>query len=141
MLNQVHQHITEELQQGARTDTVFVVTAVLFNLVVLAVNSGVAGGAANSDNTVGPDITLVIFFIMTVLVNVVAVNALNAGRSTRDKLLNGLIAMYKDNEVDQYYDPSLLNNYKRRYQSFTVVVVSLAFVAVAVPLVIRFTGG
>ena len=39
MLERVHQHIVDELQQSARTDTIFVVTAVIFNLVVLGINS------------------------------------------------------------------------------------------------------
>jgi hypothetical protein len=36
MLKQVHDHIIGELNQGARTDTIFVVTAVLFNLMCWA---------------------------------------------------------------------------------------------------------
>jgi len=42
MLEQIHEHVMSDLQQGARTDTVFVVTAVVFNLFMLGVNSGVA---------------------------------------------------------------------------------------------------
>jgi hypothetical protein len=34
MLKQVHEHIVSELQQNARTDTLFVVTAIAFNLIV-----------------------------------------------------------------------------------------------------------
>ena len=45
MLNQVHEHIVSELQQNARTDTIFVVTAIVFNLIVLGINSAVAGEA------------------------------------------------------------------------------------------------
>ena len=42
MIDRVHQHIVSELQQGARTDTIFVVIAVLLNLLMLAISSGVA---------------------------------------------------------------------------------------------------
>lgn len=35
MLKEIHGHIVDELQQNAKTDTVFVVAAVLFNLAVL----------------------------------------------------------------------------------------------------------
>ena len=49
MLKQVHEHITSELQQNARTDTIFVVTAIVFNLIVMGVNSGVAGEAASAN--------------------------------------------------------------------------------------------
>jgi hypothetical protein len=136
MLERVHQHITDELQQGARTDTVFVVTAVLFNLIVLAVNSAMAdvgGDATNREN-----ILLIIFMLMTVVINAIVAAALNTGRQTRNKLLSGLMGMYRDNEVDNYYDLSLLTNYNRRYLFFSLVIVSLALTALAVPLVIRF---
>jgi hypothetical protein len=42
MLEHIHNHIVTELQQSAKTDTVFVVTAILFNLIVLSINWGVA---------------------------------------------------------------------------------------------------
>ena len=138
MLERVHHHIVDELQQSARTDTVFMVAAVLFNLVVLAVNSAVAGEAANNGSaTAGEDITLAIFIVMTVLVNTVVVAALNTGKQTRGKLLSGLLQMYKDESVDKYYDASLLTNYNRRYLFFTIVILALALTAISVPLVIR----
>ncbi len=46
MLREVHEHVVGELQQNARTDTVFVVTAVLFNLVVLGINCVDCGAPA-----------------------------------------------------------------------------------------------
>lgn len=139
MLGNMHQHIVEELQQSARTDTVFVVTAVIFNLVVLAVNAGVASDAAsNGTNTAANDVTLVIFMLMTILVNSIAVIALNTGKQTRSKLLNGVLHMYADEGIDKYYDSSLLMNYNRRYVLFIGVILCLAATAVLVPLVIRF---
>jgi hypothetical protein len=42
MLKEIHGHMVNELQQNAKSDTVFVVSAVLFNLVVLGINWGVA---------------------------------------------------------------------------------------------------
>ncbi|OQX95652.1 hypothetical protein B6I21_04335 [candidate division KSB1 bacterium 4572_119] len=137
MINQVHQHILDELQQSARTDTIFVVTAVLFNLIVLAVNSAVAGSAISKNPNPSDDFVLIIF--MGIMVNSVAITALLTGRSTREKLLDGLIVMYQDNEVDKYYDSSLLSNYGKRYLSFSIVILSLALTSIAVPLVIRLS--
>jgi hypothetical protein len=136
MLEQVHHHITDELQQGARTDTVFILTAVVFNLVVLAINSAMAG--SDSDNAAAQDILLVIFMLMTLVINIVVAAALNTGRQTRGKLLAGLMTMYTDAAVAKYYDTSLLTNYNRRYLFFGIVIASLAVTALVVPLVIRF---
>jgi hypothetical protein len=137
MLEQVHQHIVSELQQGSRTDTIFVVTAVVFNLIVLGINSAVADTATSNGGDAASDVILGVFIAMSLLVNAIAVTALLFGRGTRDKLLNGLLAMYRDNSVDQYYDASLLTNYGRRYLLFIGVILCLAITGIAVPLIIR----
>ncbi|MBK8164908.1 MAG: hypothetical protein IPK64_02970 [bacterium] len=53
MLGKLHDHIVGELQQKARTDTVFVVVAVLFNLVVLGINRAVASAGHDGDRGAG----------------------------------------------------------------------------------------
>ena len=136
MLSQVHQHITSELNQSARTDTVFLVTAVVFNLVVLGINSGVASSGEEA-SSLQNDLVLGTLIVLALLVNALSIVALLVGRRTRAKLLQGLLAMYKDNEVDKYYDASLLGNYNTRYSLFTGVLLCLAATAIVVPLIIR----
>lgn len=138
MIEKVHQHIINELQQTSKTDTVFVVTAVLFNLLVLAINSAIAGNAVSKNVKSSDDIILVLFILMAILVNIIVTGALSTGKNTRIKLLDGLVSMYKDNDVDRYYDSSLLNNYGKRYLFFTAVILCLALMSIAVPLIIRF---
>ncbi|MFL7808389.1 MAG: hypothetical protein AB8I80_07150 [Anaerolineae bacterium] len=138
MLERVHEHIVSELGQSARTDTIFVITAVVFNLVVLGVNSAVAGEASNGGN-VTSDTILGVLIVVSLIINTIAVTALSVGRATREKLLEGLLAMYRDNEVAQYYDPSLLTNYARRYWLFTGVIVCLGLTAIVVPLIVRLS--
>ena len=133
MLERVHQHIVDELQQGARTDTIFVVTAVLFNLVVLGVNSAVAG-----EKGMPEDLILAVLIAMGLIINAISIAALYFGRGTRNKLLRGLLSMYGDHDVDRYYDPSLLTNYNKRYTLFAGVILSLAVTAIIVPLIVRF---
>jgi hypothetical protein len=137
MLDQVHEHIIGELRQSARTDTVFVITAIAFNLIVLGINSAVAAEAADEYADAANDIVLGVFIVMSLLVNTIAVVALNFGGQTRGKLLKGLLAMYQDNEVDQYYDATLLTNYGRRYTLFIAVIACLAVTGIAVPLIVR----
>ncbi len=149
MLGQVHDHIVRELGESSRTDTIFVLTAIAFNLIVLAVNSGLAtagveerAGYPTEVQLAAPtyDILLAVFIGMTALVNGVAVTALVMGRRSRRMLLDGLVAMYRDNEVDRYYDPALVSNYGVRYLLFGSVITALALTATAVPLIIRLTG-
>ena len=136
MLEQVHEHIIGELRQSARTDTVFVITAIAFNLIVLGINSGVAGAAAGG-GSLASDIVLGVFITLSFVVNGIAIAGLFFGSRTRSRLLKGLLAMYRDNGVDQYYDAALLANYSRRYWLFIGAIASLALTSIVVPLIIR----
>ena len=139
MLGRVHDHIVRELGESSRTDTIFVLTAIVFNLIVLAINFGVATEAAVEGEAATYDIILTVFMVMTVLLNVMAIAALVLGRRTRRLLLGGLVAMYRDNDVDKYYEPTLTSNYGVRYLLFAGVVATLAITATIVPMIIRFT--
>jgi hypothetical protein len=138
MLTQVHDHIVEELGHSSRTDTIFVITAIVFNLVVLGINSAVADSASTVRDSASSDLVLVVFIIMTLLVNVIAVTALTIGRRTRQRLLQGLILMYTDHDVDKYYNPSLLSDYGSRYLLFAAVILVLGLTSIVVPLIVRF---
>lgn len=133
MLERLHEHLLSELGQSSRTDTIFIVVAILFNLIVLGINSA----AAASYSSLAAYLVLVVFIMMTLLVNGIALAGLYVGRRTRSRLLAGLVKMYADNHVDKYYDSSLISNYETRYLLFGGVILVLAMTAIVVPLVIR----
>jgi len=130
MIESVHKHIIEELQQNTRTDTIFIVASILLNLLTLAVNSSIGQGKSASRTPL-----MLIFVALTVVVNLVVIIGLLKGKQTRSKLLSGVIKMYKDQGVDGYYDASLLSNYSTRYNLFILVVVFLGLIAIVVPFV------
>jgi len=133
MIQRVHEHIITELQQNTRTDTIFILTAILLNLLTLGINSAVASGS-NKDTT-----TWIVFFTfvcLVIVVNFVVIIGLLKGKQTRLKLINGLLKMYKDQGVEGYYDVSLLSNYSTRYNLFLVAVVFTGLIAIVVPLVL-----
>jgi hypothetical protein len=132
MIERVHQHIIEELQQNTRTDTIFIITSILLNLLTLAVNSSIGQGKSASRTTV-----MLIFVALTIVVNFVVIIGILKGKQTRSKLLSGLIRMYKDQGVDGYYDASLLTNYNTRYNLFILVVVVLGLISIVVPFVAK----
>ena len=137
MLKEVHEHLLSELQQSSRTDTIFVVSAVIFNLVVLGINWGVAEPDRNQIHPASDDIILSLLIAATLLINFFVVRALLTGRDTRKKLLNGLVTMYRDNNVEKYYDDSLLSAYGFRYKLFVAVLLVLAVISIFVPLLMR----
>lgn len=136
MIKEIHEHITNELQQNARTDTVFVLSSVVLNLVILAINWGVASPHDHLHRSVD-DIILSLLIAAVLIINFVIMKALLAGRDMRLKLLSGLIRMYKDNDVDKYYDPSLLSSYSMRYKFFLTVIIILGVITIVAPLLVR----
>ena len=134
MINQVHKHITSELGQNTRTDTIFILSAILLNLIGLAVNSGFVEKSRTDNNFL---LVMFIFVALIILVNLVAIFALLKGKQTRARLLEGLIKMYQDQKVDKYYDISLIGNYNIRYILFILVVVFTGIISIIVPFIIR----
>ena len=134
MLEQVHKHITSELEQNTRTDIIFIITAIVLNLIALAVNSGFVQDSRTKTSFL---VVMFIFVALIIVVNAVVIFGLLKGKQTRSTLLQGLLSMYRDQNVDKYYDPSLLGNYNVRYNLFILVVVFTGVIAIVVPFVIR----
>lgn len=135
MIEKVHEHIVHELQQGARTDTVFILTAILLNLISLGINSGIAN---NEYKDATQWVVFFVFIALVIVVNFVVELGLIKGKQTRNKLLSGLLKMYKDQGVEGYYDPSLLGNYNTRYNLFMLAVLFTGFIAIVVPVILVF---
>ncbi len=133
MIERVHEHIIQELGANARTDTIFVLTAILLNLITLGINSGLASSEGNGTRT----IVMFTFVALIIVINFVAEIGLIRGRQMRKKLLDGILKMYKDQGVEGYYDPSLLGDYRIRYDLFMVAVLFTGLVALIIPFVIR----
>ena len=140
MIKEIHEHITNELQQNARTDTVFVLSSVFLNLVILAINWGVASENPNETKGGSDDVILSLLIAAVLIINFIIAKALLSGRDMRLKLLTGLLKMYKDNNVDKYYDSSLLSSYSMRYKFFLTVIIILAFITITAPLLVRVLG-
>jgi len=132
MIERVHEHIIGELGTNTRTDTIFVLAAILLNLITLGINSAIASNEGTTQT-----IVMFVFVALIIIVNFVAEIGLIRGRQMRRKLLNGLLKMYKDQGVEGYYDPSLLSDYTLRYNLFMLVVLFTGLVAIVIPFIIR----
>jgi hypothetical protein len=133
MIERVHEHIISELAANTRTDTIFVLTAIILNLITLGVNSGIASGEPSTTTT----IVMFAFVALIIVINFVAEIGLIRGRLMRKKLLTGLLKMYKDQGVEGYYDQSLLSDYRTRYNLFMLTVLFTGLLAIVIPFVIR----
>ena len=133
MIERVHEHIVGELGTNARTDTIFVITAIILNLITLGINSGLASAGGGTTET----IVMFTFVALILMVNIVAEIGLLRGRHMRSKLLSGLLKMYKDQGVEGYYDASLMGDYSIRYNLFMLTVLFTGLVAIIIPFIIR----
>jgi len=133
MIERVHEHIIGELGTNTRTDTIFVITAIILNLVTLGINSGLASSRGDTTQT----IVMFTFVALIIVVNFVAEIGLIRGRQMRKKLLNGLLKMYKDQGVEGYYDQSLMGDYTLRYNLFMLTVMFTGLIAIIIPFIIR----
>lgn len=150
MKERLHEQISSELNQSARTDTVIVITAILLNLLFLGINSGAASAireydySRNGIETISINVTAVIILVILIVVitaiNFFVLRMLSKGKGRRTKLMAGLMKMYKEEGMDQYYDSSVEQGYEARYNLFSAVVVSLGAIAVLVPLLVSTTG-
>jgi hypothetical protein len=134
MIEQVHNHIISELQQNARTDTVFILTAIFLNLISLGINSAISSNSRTQTNLF---IVMFILVALVLVVNFIVIFGLLKGKQTRFKLISGLLKMYKDQNVDGYYDSTLLINYNIRYNLFIFAVIFTGAIAIATPFTIR----
>jgi len=135
MIERVHEHIISELGTNSRTDTIFILTGIILNLLVLAINSGIA----SSDPGAATMIVMLALVALLIVVNLIVELGLIRGRQTRVKLLNGLLKMYKDQGVADYYDESLLSDYRMRYNLFMFGVLFIGLVALVIPFVLLGT--
>ncbi|MEI7897149.1 MAG: hypothetical protein WCJ26_08940 [bacterium] len=134
MLAHVHNHITKELEQNTKTDIIFILTAIILNLITLGINSGMVEKSRTENSAL---IVMFVFVTLIVLVNIVVIIGLLKGRQTRMKLVSGLMSMYQDQNVSKYYDQTLLENYNVRYNLFIMVVVCTGVIAAIVPFISR----
>jgi len=132
ILERLHEHIIQELQQNSKSETVFVIMAVLMNIVAMAVNSGLASNSEKSVN-------VAVFIVLTMLVlviNWIAYGGLKKGQQSKTKLLAGLVKLYQEQGVSHYYDASLLEVYQARYRQYLLGVIATGVTAVAIPVIV-----
>ena len=134
MIERVHEHLLDELKTNTRTDTIFIITAIILNLVAASINAAIAGMSSD----ISDDLIFGIFIVVILVINTVVFFGLARGKQTRHKLLQGLIKLYEDQKVDGYYDSDILGTYNFRYILFTIVVLTTGVAALAIPIILRF---
>jgi hypothetical protein len=147
MQERIHEQISHELKQATRLDTkitiiAIVVTLILFTIAMIfassatgSVSSLLGSSKATVFNT-APTIIMFVCVLATAAVNWYAVRTLLNNKKQRAKMNKGLMKLYKDEGVNQYYDGSIFKGYETRYDLFAIIVAVVGAVSIIAPLVI-----
>jgi amino acid transporter len=152
MKERIHQQISHELKQATRLDVKIVIIGIVITLILFFMAMGFAAstvGSVTGELTAGltrapvtmsfnvsPTIVMFILIIAVFAINWFSVRALLNNKKERAKLTEGLMKLYKDEGVDQYYDGSIFKSYETRYNIFSVILAILGAVSIIAPLVI-----
>ena len=146
MKERIHEQISNELKQAMRMDTVTVIIAITVSFILFGVAmvfaaqttgsimGSMTGFRATSINT-APTITMFVAIIAAVAIGWYAIRTLLNHKKQRGKLNEGLMKLYKDEGMDQYYDGSIFKGYETRYDLYTVILGAVGAVSVIAPLV------
>ena len=147
MKERIHEQISYELKQAMRMDTITVIIALTVTLILFAaaavtassttgsIVGSMTGFKATSVNTANTIIMWVIILAIAAI-NWYAVRTLLKHKKQRGKLNEGLMKLYKDEAMDQYYDGSIFKGYEVRYDLYVVMLGAVGAVSVITPLVI-----
>jgi hypothetical protein len=160
MKEKILEQMGKELKLAMRVDLLIMVVGILVTLVFfgLAAGSaaasvtqmpnlagllggagGILGGAANQnppDFNTSPAIIMFVTLIIILIINWYAIRTLLKNKAQRAKLTEGIIKLYKDEAVDQYYDGSIYKTYETRYSLYTVIMGSVMALSIIVTLII-----
>jgi uncharacterized membrane protein len=146
MKERIHEQISNELKQANKSDLITIIITIIVTLILWGVAMGSAyGTVGTSFMGLGgrqPEVSTLATIIMwaTLLViaaiNLYAILALLKNKARRAKLNEGLMKLYKDEGMDQYYDGSIFQSYETRYNTYAVIVGAVGALSVVLPIVV-----
>jgi amino acid transporter len=155
MKERIHEQISGELKQATRLDIKIVIIDIVISLILFFIAMGFAASAVGSltgsltgelvpglgvtpkvNFNTTPTIVMFVLLLAVFAINWYSVRALLNNKKQRAKLTEGLIKLYKDEGVEQYYDGSIFKSYEARYNLFAVILTIVGAVSIIAPLVI-----
>ncbi|GAB1264705.1 hypothetical protein [Aurantivibrio infirmus] len=131
MIEQIHKHLISEMEMASRGTTTFVICSVLFNVLVLAINSAVALGKSGAS-----DIAFFIFMAGSLTITISAMVAISSSEKSCHLYHEALLAIYEDEGVFKYWPAELNTTNQRRNKLFSIAVFTIGSIAIVIPLLI-----
>jgi amino acid transporter len=148
--------IGKELKLAAWLDLVALIVALLVTLTFFGLAAATAAGTVSSPLdlsslggslfgalgeqnptfNVTPTIIMFVSLAVIIIINWYGVKVLLRNKAQRSKINEGLLNLYKDEGIDQYYDGSIYKSYESRYSLFAVILGAVGAISIIVPLII-----
>lgn len=148
MKERIHEQISHELKMATRLDLKIVVIDIVVSLILFFVAMGFAsstvgsitqsltGGSRSATFHVAPAIIMFVCVLTILAINWFSIRVLLKNKKQRARLNEGLMKLYKEEMVDQYYDGSIFTSYETRYNLFAVMIGAIGAMSIIAPLVI-----
>jgi uncharacterized membrane protein len=148
MKERVQEQINHDLKQASRTDRLIIIIDIVLTLIMFIIALSFAYNsvgfnisilsAGGSTRTLSAYSTLIMFISLAaiIIINGYSIIALLKNKAQRSKLTDGLMKLYKEEGMDQYYDSSTLKSHETRYNVLAVILATLGAVTVILPLTI-----
>jgi len=127
LLTELHGRLWESLRHVFNTDRVLLAVTYTINF---------AGFVMLSLTTAQRPLAAAVTVVSLALLNGLVMLSLANSRREAVSLLNTLVRLYSDHQLNQYFDESQIEYYRRRYFLWLVLTPSLCIVAVTLGLIV-----
>lgn len=136
MKEAIHNHLLSELDRTGRSDTIFVLAGVAFNLAVLLINWGLSVALTSKNSDAEPETYAVFFLFMlgSIVISTACILTLNNSRNICLKIHKSLDQLYKDTDVSKYMPENISALGSKRAILSLIVVGGTSSLAILVPL-------
>lgn len=138
MIEAIHKHLLSEIDRAGRSDTIFVLAGVSFNLLVLFINWVQADILSKSHKGLMIDslFIFIIFMVGTLVVSSACLLTLISSRKICNRCHEALMLIYKDMNVSKYMPEGISYLGNKRFILSFIVVSGTSLIAVVIPLVV-----
>jgi hypothetical protein len=130
VIEAIHKHLLSELDRSGRSDTVFVVCGVLFNLLVLSITWSMADSISRGKGNIA---IFALFVIGALVVSTAVILILINSRKICAQCHEALTRVYSDSNVAHYMPAQMAELGSKRFVLSLIVVVATGLLTVVVP--------
>ena len=137
MIEGIHKHLLSELDRAGRSDTIFVLAGVSFNILVLFINWTQAGNITSTYRETNADSIIIfsMFLIGTIVVSTACLLTLKNSRHICSQCHQALLKIYEDTEVVKYMPEEMVGLGNKRFVLSFIVIAGTGLLAILVPIV------